>query len=304
MDWIINLIKPYLVPYKKLLLRKISRFNKNVKSEEDGNKLIKKLIDSNEPFMVSRLGVVELNTLIENTKIKKGKMSVYSEKTKYKIQNNAGVFPNTNEVLDSFSDTYFKYLKYADVMGVWYNIGEDYICNTHCENATLIKPKGIEPYYFSEPWIKSLEGKTVLVIHPYEESIKNQYKVIDKIFEPNIIPNFKLKTIKAVQSLGGTNDFKDWIEAFNSMTNQIDNIEFDIAIIGAGGYGLPLAGYCKSIGKQAIHMGGATQLLFGIKGKRWDNNPEISKFFNEYWIRPSECEKPKNYNNVENGCYW
>ena len=47
-------------------------------------------------------------------------------------------------------------------------------------------------------------------------------------------------------------------------------IDFDVAIIGCGAYGFPLAAKLKQAGKQAIHLAGATQLLFGIKGKRWE----------------------------------
>ena len=50
----------------------------------------------------------------------------------------------------------------------------------------------------------------------------------------------------------------------------------------------------------SIHAGGATQLLFGIKGKRWDE----CGFYNDYWVRPSEREKPLGYEKVEGGCYW
>ena len=51
-------------------------------------------------------------------------------------------------------------------------------------------------------------------------------------------------------------------------------------------------------------MGGATQLLFGIMGSRWDTDPFISKLYNEYWVRPDQSETPKNADVVENGCYW
>ena len=47
---------------------------------------------------------------------------------------------------------------------------------------------------------------------------------------------------------------------------------FDIAIIGCGAYGLPLAAKLKKEGRQAIHLAGVTQLMFGIKGKRWEEN--------------------------------
>ena len=51
-------------------------------------------------------------------------------------------------------------------------------------------------------------------------------------------------------------------------------------------------------------MGGATQVLFGVKGNRWDGIPEFQKYFNEYWVRPSKEETPEKANLAEDACYW
>lgn len=51
----------------------------------------------------------------------------------------------------------------------------------------------------------------------------------------------------------------------------MDAVDYDIVLLGCGAYGFPLAAYAKRRGKQAIHMGGSLQLLFGIKGKRWED---------------------------------
>ena len=83
--------------------------------------------------------------------------------------------------------------------------------------------------------------------------------------------------------------------------------EADVAIIGCGAYGFPLAAKLKQAGKQAIHLAGATQLLFGIKGKRWEENTAfayVQKFFNDAWVYPSDEDKPKAADKVEGGCYW
>jgi hypothetical protein len=85
---------------------------------------------------------------------------------------------------------------------------------------------------------------------------------------------------------------------------KIELINFDIALIGTGGSSLPLAVHCKQLGKQAIHLGGALQILFGIKGYRWDNKPHVSCFYNDHWIRPNGDEIPKDYKLNEEGCYW
>jgi len=82
------------------------------------------------------------------------------------------------------------------------------------------------------------------------------------------------------------------------MCDQMTQMEFDVAIIGCGAYGFPLAACAKRLGKQAIHLGGATQLLFGIKGKRWGD------IGNEHWVHPLPEEHPQGFEKVEGGCYW
>ena len=93
-------------------------------------------------------------------------------------------------------------------------------------------------------------------------------------------------------------------DVYETIINQINVINFDIAIIGCGPYGFNLAAYIKRIGKKAIHLGGATQILFGIKGKRWDTHPLTAKLYNEHWIYPKANEIPQNYKRADDGCYW
>jgi cation diffusion facilitator CzcD-associated flavoprotein CzcO len=85
-------------------------------------------------------------------------------------------------------------------------------------------------------------------------------------------------------------------------------MDYDICIIGAGAYGFPLAAHVKRKGKKAIHLGGATQLLFGIKGRRWVDNPLLYypyiNLFNEHWCYPLPINKPQSAQKVEDACYW
>ena len=155
----------------------------------------------------------------------------------------------------------------------------------------------------------------VLVIHPFEEEIKAQYKNREKLFKNNLLPKFELKTINAVQSLGGDSDFDNWFEALDWMKAKMDMIDYDICLIGAGAYGFPLAAHAKRTGKKSIHLGGSLQLLFGIIGKRWEDpnygvrewqipKGSYSSLINENWIRPGNHLKPKNAQQVEGACYW
>lgn len=193
----------------------------------------------------------------------------------------------------------------VDILGSW--LHEERHLAQGLSRAKRIMLEDLEPFFCSNPWTKALEGKKVLVVHPFVSTIEKQYKKRDLLFDNNLLPEFDLKTIKAVQSVAGTEtEFKDWFEALEYMKQQIDATDYDICIIGCGAYGFPLAAHVKRSGKKAIHMAGATQLLFGIIGKRWEDYivfPYMN-LFNEHWVRPGENEKPKNANVVEGACYW
>ena len=156
-----------------------------------------------------------------------------------------------------------------------------------------------------------------MVVHPFVETIKSQYSNHKLIFDnPDVWPDYELKTLRSVQSSAANKvSFKDWFEALKWMEDEIAKIDFDICLLGCGAYGLPLAATVKRMGKKAIHLGGGSQLLFGIKGKRWDDNryhwkalPQLdtnySRLYNSYWVRPSQKETPKSAKNIEGACYW
>ncbi|MBC7535650.1 MAG: hypothetical protein H7258_08160, partial [Ferruginibacter sp.] len=232
--------------------------------------------------------------------------SLWNEHHKQVLCDVSGFFPFTQPNMDQFCKTYLEFIKNIDVLGVW-RVGEENVADLFNEHIQLINLPAIEPYYFATPWSSALKGKKVLVISPFTESIKKQYEKRTLLFaNKEMLPDFELLTITAVQTVAeNTEGFTDWFEALESMYAQIAKMEFDVAIIGAGAYGMPLANFIKmKMGKIAIHMGGATQLLFGIKGKRWDSFPSIKAMYNEHWINPSEAERPAGLDKVEGGSYW
>lgn len=308
--------------YAKIVGRKRKFFFNQKTSQytsQESSDIIKKYIESDEPFMVSRFGSIELDCL-DFYKI--SKTSTFNKYIKYikgdidsvgwsedlisRMQNNAGLFPTNKENLERFSELMLNEIKNVDVLGSWLDKENNF--NEELSHVKTVKLLDLEPYYHENPWSSSLKGKTVLVIHPFVESIKVQYSKRNLLFKnEDVLPDFKLKTYKPIQSLAGNHEsleFIDWFQALEFMKNDIKAIEFDVAIIGCGAYGFPLASYIKKIGKKSIHLGGATQILFGIIGKRWELEYDMSNFFNENWIRPNNDERPKDFDKVENGCYW
>ena len=280
---------------------------KTLLSPEEAHKTIASLLSSDDPVMIGRFGSVELSNVAKM-------ITGFDYKKELSINtlcNNAGFFPNDEDLVMKFAQLMVESMKFCDLQGVWYLPYEDYFTRHYLpENCKVTEVRYLEPWFSKHPWTSALEGKKVLVVHPFAESITKQYRNREHIFDEKdgYLPDFDLSVIKAVQTIAGTKDnrFNNWFEALDYMFEEIERIDYDIAILGCGAYGYPLAARIKRAGKKAIHLGGVTQILFGIKGKRWeeDKNPIVRELFNEYWIRPDQSEIPQNKSNVENGCYW
>lgn len=218
----------------------------------------------------------------------------------------SGFFPAEDAYLDRFAELMLNDIPQADILGAWqrHELGLSH----YLRNVKAVPLQSLEPYLHADPWSGALAGKKVLVVHPFVASIRQQYPKRKLLFkDPRVLPDFELKTILAVQSAAGNRvDFPDWFAALDHMKKQISDTDFDIAIIGAGAYGFPLAAHVKRMGKQAIHLAGVTQILFGIRGNRWENIAPYNEMFNEAWVRPLPEETPRLASQMEagNAPYW
>jgi hypothetical protein len=218
------------------------------------------------------------------------------------MHNNAGFFPVDKQNMKRFATLMKNSMGQLDILASWRP--EELLFAKELKGIPRMQIGSLSPIGENYSYTKALKGKKVLVVHPYTATIEKQYKNnrLNLFADKDFLPEFEsLQTVKAVQTIAGnTAGYKSWFEALEDMEEQISSKDFDIALLGCGAYGFPLAAYIKSLGKQAIHMGGQLQLLFGIKGKRWDG----AWFYNKYWVRPSENERPQNLRNVEDGAYW
>ena len=278
---------------------------------EATNEWIAKKIREGKPFMVARFGNTEVNIMagIEKRRLF-GKIPENEQRLQEwfeRSQEGAGLFPDDPELPEKFTDLMLESCKQVDMQAMFHCYMDDYFFEEYLPQAKITFINHIEPWRSKNPWSKALQGKKVLVIHPFEQSIKEQYEKRKYLFQnKNVLPDFELLTLKAVQTSAGESDsrFETWFEALEYMFDEAMKKQFDIAIIGCGAYGFPLAAKLKKAGKQVIHMGGATQILFGIKGRRWMDNPRSEIKFNDAWTFPNENETPKNCDVVENHCYW
>lgn len=269
------------------------------------NTIIEKF-EGNEPFMVGRYGTSEGRALIEYHQIKLGLRKNYMPRTKRFLCCNAGFFPDDNVSIDRWGELMTEISSECDIMGVMNYYCEGWAVENLCPKAILVPNSCVASG--KEGYTHCLENKKVLVIHPLNETIEKQYYNKRSLIYPesNALPEFDLQTIKAVNTQADEvdNRFSTWFDALDYMTQEVARKDFDVALIGCGAYGFPLAARIKQMGKTAIHMGGAVQTLFGIKSLRGDNNASINKMYNDAWVYPDEKDRPKGFEKIEGGCYW
>ncbi len=277
------------------------------------------ILSSKNGLMVCKFGTIELNAVCCCKRCREGldfqdyidyihqKGCIFPEECLRSLRLNAGFFPDSVDFMKQYAELVLEDIKYIDILGSYID-QEEYLSKELQGIGTINLDGYCAPFCWDNPWTSLLKGKKVLVVHPFTESIKKQYEKREYLFDnPEVLPEFEnLLLVKAVQSIADNKTgFETWFDALEHMKREIDRLDYDIALIGCGAYGMNLAAHIKRKGKIAIHLAGWTQMLFGIYGKRWvEDQPEYAGFINDNWIRPSDNEKPQNAEKVEGGCYW
>jgi hypothetical protein len=267
--------------------------------------MIRDELKRSKPSMIARFGSAEIRGVLYPQMPALVRLLI-RDKVFSQMRNNAGFFSISDEAIEKFSNLMIEDMMLLDILGSCRI--EEKLLLKHFPNAKRVELRGLEPYLSENPWSEVLEELKVLVVHPFNTTIESQYhEKRELLFEDKrVLPRFKaLETVKAVQTVAGNKGgFNDWFEALESMKSAIDAKDYDVAILGCGAYGFPLTAHVKRRGKKAVYLGGATQILFGIKGRRWDNHPLISSLYNEHWVRPAIEDVPIGASMVEKGCYW
>lgn len=272
------------------------------------------LLKTSEPFAAGRMGLFETSIM---------RMYEYQRKDKYQVlmdslYNCAGFFPNDISYGPRFVELMKSSLVDIDILASNKEAAERKFINKYCKDDIIVS-RSLELFDVTkmaeDSWSTQLQGKKILVVTPFTDSVEYQYhNHREQIFTgTDILPEFaSLQVYRSLMTIGDMRDdrFADWFEALSFMEKEILAIDFDVAILGCGAYGFPLACSIKRAGKQAIHMGGSLQILFGIMGKRWDGSrfggkmrEDVAKFYNDSWIYPIE-DRPADASKVEYGPYW
>ena len=271
-----------------------------VLGDQDAGLWIAEALRSHRPVLVGRLGSVEARLLGE------ARLGRFSRVTYREAHRNAGIFPTDPEALEAAAAHLGSALEAVDLLALWdspYQAQLTAQLKPLPERCSLV---ALEPWWQADPWSEALAGQRVLVVHPFATSIQRQWLRRERLFPGTaVLPEVALLVLQPPLTLaGGTSGFSSWSAALDELIARTQERDFDVALLGCGAYGLPLAAAIKAMGRPALQLGGALQLLFGIRGRRWEAMPPFSALMNEHWVRPLPEETPSGAHLVDGRCYW
>ncbi len=281
---------------------------------------IKNALEKKEGAFIGRNGTIELETLLF-------RLYGYTPNQPYpnsiarRIELHAGIWPPTKVFLDRWVFQMVEAIRNCDVLVAgWYEPlkqQEETLLNSLNTLAPRIPLRSLEPYYVhpEKRWTSLLAGQRVAVISSFTQTIEEQIQKREEIWPlatdsllPGNVEWVPIRTGYAPALAKGSaewpKEITNWADAVTSIVTKVKESKASIALIGCGGMGMVLAAELKKHGIIAIVLGGAIQVLFGIKGMRWQKHSVISHFWNDAWVWPKQSETPKGAGLIEGACYW
>ena len=248
------------------------------------------------------------------------RIAAYEATLRFHCERQTGIFPTDRDFLRRFAAAYADHVRSLDVIGLFGGPQEPLLRTWH-----RIPGRGI-PYRLMEPdlaipdrpdrcYLPLLAGKRLLIVTPSARLLAARCD--QETFEATWAKTgkrwFAPASVAAVEFPYGyvteTDTharFGDVLRLYEHVCADIARHEFDVAFIAAGALGIPLAAFVKGLGLIGLSLGGHLQVIFGVRGKRWLDDPLYrDHVMNDAWIdMPAEYRPPAAATLTDGGAYW
>lgn len=282
--------------------------------------VLEKALKRKEGALIGRNGTIELETLLFRL-YGSAPNQAYPQHITKRLELHAGIWPSDRTSVDKWVFQMLEAIRLSDVLVAgWYEplkVPEETLLNHTNGLAPRIPLRSLEPYYVAPElrWTNLLAGQRVAVVSSFAKTIESQVGKREDIWPlhtesllPEIVEWVPIQTGYAPSLAKGIAEWprevSSWDVAVTHIVKKVLQSKASIALIGCGGLGMLIGSELKKQGVIAIVLGGATQVLFGIKGQRWANHAVISHFWNDAWVYPQVSETPRGASLIEGACYW
>ena len=279
-------------------------------------------VASGSGFAAAKIGPAERCLLYEPAHAADGadrfRRAEFEKQLVFQCSRNMGLFPADGRFYLEYARAYRTYLTRIDSVGIFIDLSVREI-----EIVRHYRPPHLYFYQDQEPdrsspsrsdlcYLPHLEGRRLLLVCPFADLLRQRATretfeaVWSRTGKPWFFPadvqsiEFPYGFSAAVQTRYGTA-----FELLEAIMAAVAARSFDVALIAAAGLAIPLAARIKALGKVAISLGGHLQVLFGVLGQRWRDQPEWrERYINEHWIDMPARYRPAETDVCDRGAYW
>ncbi len=260
-------------------------------------------LDEDRGFAAGKLGISEQAMLrypmLLASEADRRRVRAFEQALRAKTLLTAGIFPPEPEFHRRWCPWYAEQVRGLDSVGLFPERLPTYVdmLAFHEIGGEVIS------FYDQEPdrsvptderrcWLPALRDRRVLLVSPFAGFLRERAdaetfeavwaKIGKRWFGPASVDalEFPYGYSPATRERYATS-----LDLFDEITGRMAEREFDVAIIGAGGMGIPIAVFAKRLGRVGISLGGPIQPLFGVRGQRWNERDEWHRdYFNDSWV--------------------
>jgi len=294
---------------------KNNRFTFTVQTSHGGDVLqfpsvpYNQLLRDGRPFAAGKIGTAEILGLEYFDRFFQSAIGINGWiRPATRLANNAGFFPVELDAYRDWNRNMRASIAHLDFVCLWQTDPFLRLYESKIVSKNPGKAQRIPMGWLGKSILAEVADFRCLVISPFIKTMQMQLPRMQQIHDPEdqTKTNWE-KTASNIRFLRcplqwhlEPSPYRSWAEGLEILSGKVAQEQFDVALIGAGAWSIPLAARIKKSGRSAIHTGGETQLFFGIKGQRWNH----SDFYNSAWVSVLPEETPELRAKIDDACYW
>lgn len=279
-------------------------------------------LETGTGFAVGKLGLSEQALLAYPFLIERCRdprqAAALTAQTRQHSDVNLGIFPVDRDGMLEFAQSHATATRALDLVGlVGGRLESDLIADLSIAAPTIdlheMEPDRSIPDDSARCYLPLLSGRRVLIVSSIATILaaranKDTFEAVwsktgKRWFEPAEVSALEFPYTYDVETrrrFGTSQNLLAWI------IERIDPRTFDVALIAGASLGIPLAAEIKAMNRPAVALGGALQVLFGVGGKRWWQDPVWQRdHITEAWVDVPRSHVPRVASAyVDDGAYW
>jgi hypothetical protein len=248
---------------------------------------------------------------------RRSQLRAFELSLKFHAFNQSALFPPEVEFYSRYNEFYISHIRKLDALGLFRVPSEAQLVHHYGLDIPMIayedqRPDVSIPHNPALCYLQFFRGKRILIVTSPAEFLaaRATKEIFEAVWHNTGKRWFYPASVDALSfPFGWAPDvmkrYGNSIHLFENVVESMAQRKFDVALIAAGGLGIPLASAAKQLGKVGLSLGGHLQILFGVLGRRWRVRGDwIRNYVNPSWTDMPDPSAGWTVPGGDFGAYW